>query len=89
MAKSQNSDKSQKQDNQDEILKKENNEKNHTKKGNENKMAHIKFLHLNSSNAHFETKSLELRTTVNYYISDVVMISESNMDTSNKEKMYN
>ena len=53
------------------------------------KTSHIKVLQLNSSNADFETKSLELRTTVNYNKSDVVLISESNMDTKSQEKLDN
>ena len=46
------------------------------------------MLQLNTSNANWETKSLELLTTIENNDTDVCIISEANADNSNAMKIY-
>ena len=49
----------------------------HTLQGNKK---HYKILQLNSSNADFNSKLHELRSTINFNEADIVIISESNFE---------
>ena len=56
----------------------------HTLNGNR---THYKILQINSSNADFNSKLIELEDTINENKSEIILISESNADVGDQKKM--
>ena len=61
------------------------NKTSHTKNGN--KQMHYKILQINSSNANFCSKLRELKVTININMAQIIIISESNAEIDDNEKM--
>merc|ERR1711954_552990 len=70
------------ENNADEANKKQRNKKQHIENGN---ISHYKILQVNGSHADFCTKITELQTTINTNKSDIIIISESNMEVENEK----
>ena len=51
-------------------------------------MTNLNILQLNTSNANWETKALELLTTIESHNTDICIVPEANADTTKAEKVY-
>ena len=87
MRKKKKTSKDDTENNHDKVKAKENNKNLHTKNGNRKVINHYKIVQINGSNACFNTNIHELRITINENQSQIVVISEANVDVDNEDKI--
>ena len=87
MKKRNKTDKDDTDDNHDKVKAKENNKNLPAENGNKKVINHYKVLQINGSHACFNTKIQELRTTINENQSQIVVLSEANVDKNDEKKM--
>ena len=85
--KKQEKENSEEENNYESIKAKNNNKEQHIKNGNRKNINHYKILQVNTSHANYNTKIQDLRLTINEQESQIVVISEANMNLDDSDNL--